>query len=157
MTSDDRASEIRRKMSGDFRWEGVAHLPYKEDDGTPFKAISRQILFADPHQKSELRYFEVAPGGYSTLERHEHTHAVLILRGEGTCLVGREVRTIGTHDLVSVPPWTWHQFRATAGSPLGFLCMVNTDRDKPKLPSPEDLAEMRTDAEVAAFLECSSG
>ncbi len=24
-------------------------------------------------------------------------------------------------DLVTVPPWTWHQFRATADEPLGFL------------------------------------
>lgn len=86
------------------------------------------------------------------MERHEHTHAVLILRGEGSCLVGREVRMIGTHDLVSVPPWIWHQFRATAGAPLGFLCMVNTERDKPRLPSAQELAEMKADAAVAAFL-----
>ena len=73
----------------------------------------------------ELRYFEVAPGGFSTLERHEHMHAVLILRGRGHCLVGGEVRPIETRDLVTVPPMTWHQFRATKGEPLGFLCMVN--------------------------------
>jgi S-methyl-1-thioxylulose 5-phosphate methylthiotransferase len=47
---------------------------------------------------------------------------------------------------------TWHQFRATKGEPLGFLCMVNAERDKPQLPSDEDLAQMRTDPAVAAFL-----
>ena len=40
-------------------------------------------------------------------------------------------------DLVTIPSWTWHQFRATDGEPLGFLCMVNAERDRPQLPTPE--------------------
>ena len=36
-------------------------------------------------------------------------HAVLILRGHGHCLVGAEVRRLAPHDLVTVPPWTWHR------------------------------------------------
>ena len=100
-----------RKAQEDFRWEGVELLPYKEDDRALFKSITRQVLFSDPAMHGELRYFEVAPGGFSTLERHEHMHAVLILRGRGQCLVGDEVRPIETHDLVTVPALTWHQFR----------------------------------------------
>jgi len=42
-----------------------------------------------------------------------------------------------------VPALTWHQFRASAGEPLGFLCMVNAARDKPQLPSAEDLTGLR--------------
>jgi quercetin dioxygenase-like cupin family protein len=79
-------------------------------------------------------------------------HAVLILRGRGHCLVGDEVKAIATRDLVTVPAMTWHQFRATAGEPLGFLCMVNATRDKPQLPSPQDLAKLQADARIAAFL-----
>ena len=94
----------------------------------------------------------MAPGGYSTLERHEHVHAVLILRGRGQCLVGAEVRPVGTNDLVYIPAMTWHQFRAVAGEPLGFLCMVNAQRDKPQLPSADELAELRRDPAVARFL-----
>jgi hypothetical protein len=29
-----------------------------------------------------------------------------------------------------VSAMTWHQFRATEGEPLGFLCTVNANRDK---------------------------
>jgi mannose-6-phosphate isomerase-like protein (cupin superfamily) len=94
----------------------------------------------------------MAAGGFSTLERHEHMHAVMILRGRGHCLVGNEVRPIETHDLVTVPPMTWHQFRATRGEPLGFLCMVNAERDKPQLPSADELAELQANRTVAAFL-----
>ena len=79
-------------------------------------------------------------------------HAVMILRGRGHCLVGNEVRPVETHDLVTVPPMTWHQFRATHGEPLGFLCMVNATRDKPQLPSADDLAKLQSDRAVAAFL-----
>jgi len=146
-----RDTEIHRKAKG-YRWEGVEELPYKEDVRALFKSITRQVLFADPQLDGELRYFEMAPGGFSTLERHEHMHAVLILRGRGHCLVGEEVRAIETRDLVTVPAMTWHQFRATRGEPLGFLCMVNAARDKPQLPSPEDLAKLERNAKIAAFL-----
>jgi quercetin dioxygenase-like cupin family protein len=142
---------IHRRAKG-YRWQGVEVLPYKEDGRALFKAVTRQVLFSDPAQQSELRYFEVAPGGYSTLERHEHTHNVLILRGRGHCLIGREVRRLATNDLIAVPPMTWHQFRATAEEPLGFLCMVNTTRDRPQLPTPADLAELERDPAIAAFL-----
>src|SRR5262249_56539455 len=134
-------SLIHRKAK-DYRWDGVELLPYKEDGRALFKSVTRQVLFSDPAQQSELRYFEVAPGGFSTLERHEHTHNVLVLRGSGHCLVGRDVRRLATNDLIAVPPMTWHQFRATGGQPLGFLCMVNTTRDKPQLPSAEDMAAL---------------
>src|SRR5919108_2082879 len=140
------------RRAHDYRWEGVEELPYKEDERALFKSVTRQVLFCDPDLKGELRYFEVAPGGFSTLERHEHMHAVLILRGRGHCLVGGEVRPIETRDLVTVPPMTWHQFRATKGEPLGFLCMVNATRDKPQLPTAEDLAALKRDGKVAAFL-----
>src|SRR5262249_19636068 len=75
---------IHRKAK-DYRWEGVEELPYKEDERALFKSITRQVLFSDPELHSELRYFEMAPGGFSSLERHRHMHAVLILRGRGHC------------------------------------------------------------------------
>jgi len=142
---------IHRKAK-DYRWESVEELPYKEDDRALFKSITRQVLFSDPELHSELRFFGMAAGGFSSLERHQHMHAVLILRGRGHCLVGGEVRPVETRDLVTVPAMTWHQFRATRGEPLGFLCMVNATRDKPQLPSVEDLAKLTADATIAAFL-----
>lgn len=137
----------------DYRWDEVTCQPYKEEGAAPFKAISRQVLFAQSQLGCELRYFEMAAGGYSTLERHEHMHAVMILRGHGTCLVGEAVRTVKPFDLVSIPSWTWHQFRATEGEPLGFLCMVNVLRDRPQLPTEHELAALKTIPNVAAFLE----
>jgi len=150
MADGDRT--IHRKAK-DYRWEGVEERPYKEDDRALFKSITRRVLFSDPEMDGELRYFEVAPDGFSTLERHEHMHAVLILRGSGHCLVGDEIKSLDTRDLVTVPPMTWHQFRATKGEPLGFLCMVDAARDKPQLPAAEDIARLRANANIAAFLD----
>ncbi len=147
-----RDTVVHRKARSGYRWDGVELLPYKEDDRALFKAITRQVLFADPALTGELRYFEVAPGGFSTLERHQHMHAVLILRGRGHCLVGTEVKSLETRDLVTVPALTWHQFRASKGEPLGYLCMVNALRDKPQLPSAQDLVRLEADPAIAEFL-----
>jgi len=133
-------------------WEGVDVLRYKAEGSAPFMDMTRQILFQDPALACELRYFEVGASGYSTLERHEHTHAVMILHGRGRCLVGDRVYSVGEHDLVHIPALTWHQFRAEGGAPLGFLCMVNAERDRPQLPTEDHLRELRRNPEVAAFI-----
>jgi quercetin dioxygenase-like cupin family protein len=140
---DIEQSPNLREFRQDYRWDGVNHLPYKEEGSAPFKSISRQVLFAEPKLGCELRYFEMDAGGYSTLERHEHMHAVMILRGHGTCLVGETVREVKPFDLITIPSWTWHQFRADKAEPFGFLCMVNTQRDKPQLPNAEELATLQ--------------
>ncbi|QID18873.1 cupin domain-containing protein [Nitrogeniibacter mangrovi] len=144
-------SNIRRALP-DYRWEAVDLLAYKDAGSAPFKDVTRQLLFRTDALGCELRYFEVAAEGHSTLERHEHAHAVMILRGRGACLVGAEVRSVGPHDLVHIPPMTWHQFRANAAEPLGFLCMVNVDRDRPQLPAEPDLVQLRADPRIAAFI-----
>jgi len=137
---------------GNYRWEGLPVKEYKTD-GTGFKDITRQVLFDDPDLTCQLRYFEVQPGGYSSLERHEHVHAVLILRGRGRCLVGTRVIEIDTFDLVSVPAFQWHQFQPAGDEPLGFLCLVNCDRDRPQLPTEADLEQLRQIEEVAEFIK----
>ncbi len=142
-----------RNYRGGLRWDGVAVHAYKEEDSAPFKDITRQTLFKDDSLAGELRYFEIAPGGHSTLERHAHIHAVMILTGTGHCLVGSEVRPVTAFDLVHIPPMTWHQFRAGSGETMGFLCMVDRERDKPQLPSADDLAAMKINPVVAAFLK----
>lgn len=150
MLHDDEFPVLRR--FGDFSWAGVPLHPYKDDGSAPFRDITRQTLFSGPHHAGELRYFEMAAGGYSTLERHEHVHGVMILRGRGQALVGATVYDVAPFDLVTVPPMTWHQFRANGGEPLGFLCLVNAQRDKPQLPSESQLAELQKTPAVAAFL-----
>ena len=128
-------------------------MPYKEDGYAPFKAISRQVLFAEPQLGCELRYFEMAPGGYSTLERHGHMHAVMILRGHGHCLVGEEVREVKPFDLITIPGLDLasvprHQ-RGSIRLPLHGERSFATSRSSP--PS-KNLETLKSHPAVAAFL-----
>lgn len=155
--ADDKSNRVPpvfRAQEDTCRWPGVDVLRYKEEGSAPFKDITRQTLFDDPALACQVRYFEMAAGGYSTLERHEHVHAVMILRGSGHAMVGGKVFAVAERDLVHIPPMTWHQFRATGDAPMGFLCVVNHERDKPQLPTEADLKELREDAMVADFIRC---
>jgi len=136
---------------GNFHWTGIPARKYKTE-GAHFQDITRQILFDDPGLACQLRYFEIEPGGHSTLERHQHIHAVMILRGRGQTLLGHSVIPVQALDLLQVPSMVWHQFRATEGEHLGFLCLVNCDRDRPIRPTEAELAELRRHPEVADFI-----
>ena len=91
---------IRSAAAG---WAGVEPARYKEEGEGPgcFLGATRHTLLgaaADGPGASldfELRYFELAPGGYSSLERHEHPHAVVVLRGRGTVRLGEIVEPVG--------------------------------------------------------------
>jgi len=143
---------IHRKHAAPMRWDGVDVLAYKRDPASPFRDVTRQVLFDDPALACQLRYFEVGPGGHTTLERHEHAHAVIVAHGRGRCLVDGRIFELALHDLVRVPALAWHQFRAAPDAPLGFLCMVNAERDRPQLPTADELAGLTSVPAIAAFL-----
>lgn len=141
-----------RHHSGEYRWDGIDVHPYKED-GTIFKNVTRQTLFKGYETMPvELRYFEVGVDGHSTLERHEHVHVVTIARGSGQVLVGDTVTEIGHLDVIHIPPMTWHQFRATNGEELGFLCIVSQERDRPQRPDAAQVEELSANEAIANFI-----
>lgn len=77
------ASSKTKRAAQQYTWEGVEVRAYKSEGTAPFKDVTRQVLFDDPHLAAQWRYFEVAPGGHTTLERHRHVHAVMVIRGRG--------------------------------------------------------------------------
>ena len=116
-----------------YRWSGIDLREYKADDA-PFKDVTRQTLLGEGAGEDCLafvtRYFEVVPGGYTTLEQHQHPHAVVVVRGSGTVVLGETSYEIGTLDCVYLAPDTIHQFKATGREPLGFICVVDRVRDR---------------------------
>lgn len=136
-----------------FTWDGVDKLVYKEDN-SPFKNVTRQVLFNGAFDLPvQFRYFEVSPGGYSTLEHHEHTHMVMIFRGHGQCLLGDEVKNVKEGDFFVIPSHMVHQFRANDGAPIGFLCLVNENRDKVQLPTEQAIEKLKENPAIAEFLD----
>ncbi len=132
---NDRSKVL--KFSG-FRWDGVPVREYKTADAH-HKDVTRQTLLGDGAGEEPFtfvtRYFEIQPGGYSTLERHRHPHAVVVLRGRGRVFLGEQSYDIAPYDCVYVSPGVTHQFRATGDEPLGFLCVVDRVRDRPEVVS----------------------
>lgn len=128
MTQHSKVLAVR-----DYRWP-VALKPYK-DGGELFRGVTRQTLLGDGEGEEALsfltRYFEVGAGGFSTLEHHQHPHAVVVFRGRGTVQLGEERTAIGPGDCVYVAPGEAHQFCADRGEALGFLCIVDRHRDRP--------------------------
>jgi len=143
---------VLRKATAPGHWQDVPVMHYKKEGEAPFQGVTRQVLFEDAGG-AQWRYFEVDPAGHTTLERHVHTHAVMILHGRGRCLVGDRIWDVQERDLVRVPALTWHQFRAAQDAPLGFLCLVSRERDRPQLPSEEQIGQMRADPVLAAFIQ----
>lgn len=142
------------RHSGDYRWENVQLLAYKEE-GNHFKNITRQILLdGQPELPCQVRYFEIAAGGHSTLEKHQHVHYVVVARGIGDALVGDDIYQVHENDILMIPSLTWHQFRATTDQPLGFICLVNMERDKALLPSQQDLEVLNKNPRIAEFIRC---
>jgi quercetin dioxygenase-like cupin family protein len=116
-------------------WPGVNVRRYKDGDG-PFLGVVRHTLLggqgAEPALGFEVRYFEVAPGGYSSLERHAHAHAVMVVKGRGRVRLGDHVEDVGPLDVVYVAPHEVHRFEAHDADCLGFVCVVDRERDRPE-------------------------
>lgn len=119
-----------------YRWKGIEVKPYKSEEPACYTDVTRQTLLGEGAGEEDLnfitRYFEIEPGGFSSLEMHGHAHAVIILRGTGQAILGDQVHDIEPYDCVYVSPWAVHQFRATGDTPLGFLCTVDRSRDRPR-------------------------
>ena len=127
-------SRIHRFQAG-HTWTGIAVQDYKQP-AAHHCGVSRAVLAGEGGEQTQfhVRYFEIAPGGYSTLEHHRHEHVVVVLRGQGQVCLGATWHEVGFGDTVYVAPHEVHQFRnPSASEPFGFLCMVDARRDRPVL------------------------
>jgi quercetin dioxygenase-like cupin family protein len=127
-------SRVLRFQPG-FRWHGVASAEYK-DAAENWCGVSRMSLVGESGETTgfHVRYFEIAPGGFSSLEQHVHEHVVIVLRGQGHVRLGDTTQELSFGDTVYVAPNEPHQFRNPSTSePFGFLCIVDAQRDRPKL------------------------
>jgi quercetin dioxygenase-like cupin family protein len=148
----DRPSRVIKSRG--FRWEGVEPARYRQQGR--FRGIVRQVLLGDGAGEGALnfitRYFEIEPGGYSSLERHQHPHSVVVVRGRGRVILDDEIRDLEPFDCVYVAPGSLHQLLATGPEPLGFLCIVDRERDEGQPATEEDLAAFRANPAIAELL-----
>ena len=127
--------------SGGTGWSAVAPQLYKADTAS-FCEVTRRVILGGPEGDElqfELRYFEVAPDGWTSLERHQHPHAVVVLAGRGAVRIQNERFEIEPFDAIYVAPGEPHQFLGGAQEKLGLLCVVDRERDRPELIDEESL------------------
>ncbi len=117
----------------DWNWEGRDSSPYKDAGDLAFRGVRRVELVGKfgERTRSDLRYFEVEPGGHTSLEKHVHTHVVIGARGEGVLLLGDRRLPLRHLDVACVGPLESHQLRNETEEPFGFFCVVDHDRDRP--------------------------
>ena len=122
------------KHKGDYTWCGIRTERYKKG-GEEWADIFRRTLIGNHGEtaKFHVRYFEIAPGGYSSLERHRHEHVIIGIRGNGICVAGKKKYTVCFLDTLYIAPNTPHQLKNMSKEPFGFLCIVNAQRDYPTL------------------------
>lgn len=126
---------LRRFHTG-YRWDGIEIEPYKlrTHKGGEYRGASRQVLIGRGGEqvRFHVRYFEIARGGFTSLEHHRHSHVVIGLRGRGRVRVGEKHYLIGRMDMIYIAPGQSHQLAAAGRGPFGFLCIVDARRDRPR-------------------------
>jgi len=142
----DQSRVIKSK---NYEWESAERKVYKTDTDN-FRDIHRYSLLGEAEKdlNFQTRYFEIQPGGYSSLEKHRHPHSVIIIRGKGSVILDNQITGIQLHDVVYISPDTIHQFHADKNETLGFICVVDRYRDKPVIPDDETINEQITSKKV---------
>src|SRR3989454_5267234 len=77
-----------------------------------------------------------------------------VIRGRGRVALGDHTYDLAPFDCVYVAPGAVHQFAASGGEPLGFLCMVDRVRDRPELVtrSEEHTSELQSPCNLVCRL-----
>jgi len=115
------------------RWKHIQSEPYKKDTSS-YKGITRYELIGKRGESPlfHTRYFEIEKGGYSTYEKHEHEHVVMVVRGAGEVKLGCRHLELNEGDFAYISPSDPHQFlNPSSDEPFGFICTVNAERDRP--------------------------
>lgn len=119
-----------------FEWNDRPSERYKDTEDLPFRGVRRVELMGKNGEQMnfDLRYFELAPGGYTSLEKHLHTHVIIGARGAGELVRNGDREPLAAHDIAYIEPLAVHQLVNAGDEPFGFYCLVDRDRDRPMSP-----------------------
>lgn len=120
----------------DFHWGNRSDRAYKDAMELAFAGVRRVELIGRNGEQTDfdLRYFELSDGGYTSMEKHLHTHVILVARGDGELIVDGVTRPLKTMDVAYIRPLEVHQLRQIGDAPFGFFCVVDRERDRPMRP-----------------------
>ena len=109
----------------------VPKEPVKAGTGT-----TRQVLIGpDEGPHFAMRRFIMEPGGGMPPHTNTVEHEQYGLKGKATIGIGKETREVSAGDVVFISAGTPHWYKAHAGEPFEFLCVV------PNLPDKIDIVK----------------
>ncbi len=153
-------SEKRLKVGfSDFKWDGVRTVAYKNAGSSDtFYNVDRQnIISAADGVGFDVRYFECGPGGYTTLEKHQHVHIVMIARGFGRVIIGEHIFEARPHDYFIIPSWMPHQLINAKDDPFAFFCSVDAQRDQFIRLSREETKTLKENGGIKEWIRIPDG
>ncbi len=141
----ERGAETRLyTFDGQFAWSGVEPQAYKPPSEDWARVVRHVLIGARGEQTAfHVRYFEIAPGGYTSLEKHQHAHVIIGIRGVGRVVAGTECYELHFLDTLYIAPQTPHQLINESDEPFGFLCLVDAERDRPQPLDEEELERLK--------------
>ena len=106
-----------------FQWEDVEGF-LLENEG--IQSAVKHILIGEKENapNSIMRFFSLAPGGHSKLERHPQEHEVLVIQGKGKVQIGEGEYLVEPFDAVFIEGNQLHQFSNPYDDPFGFICVI---------------------------------
>ena len=153
-------ARMREQVKFDqFEWDGVSKAEYKQQaENQTFYRVTRQnIISSEDGVDFEVRYFECDSLGYTTLEKHQHTHVVMIARGCGRVIIRQHIYDAKPFDYFLIPEWQPHQLINAAEEPFGFFCTVNARRDKFTLLTREETETLKQNKQIKDIIKIPEG
>jgi len=71
-----------------------------------------------------MRVFEIEPGGYSYLHKHDFEHEIFVHAGRGEMVYEDRTVPIGAGAIAYIKPNALHQIRNTGDERLTFVCVI---------------------------------
>jgi quercetin dioxygenase-like cupin family protein len=74
------------------------------------------------------------------------------LRGRGRALIGDRVVNCAPYDVLQVPPLIPHRWVNEGAEPFGFLCTVDSERDRPAPLDDDEWEALRRNPATAPYV-----
>ena len=71
-----------------------------------------------------MRWFEIAPDGFTPLHEHAWEHGAFVLKGRGIVKNSTDELEFKEGDVIFIPPNETHQFKNKSEKSVEFLCLI---------------------------------
>jgi len=107
----------------------IAHfskIPAKKFESESVKGVIGRVAIGKEDGATTfcMRIFQLEPGGYTPMHKHDWEHEIFIHEGVGEVLQGDDWVQVGPGTVVFIPPGEKHQIKNAGKSTLTFVCLI---------------------------------